>query len=105
MEEKTVRAKVQEQRRGVVNICAKVGQLQPHVCACGTLQKINTLRKEKAKTRQHKPGRGRLESEGLGEWGLSSMTITDSDTITHGHVLPYAVVVPDTYRFTQELTV
>lgn len=33
------------------------------------------------------------------------MTITDSDTITHGHVLLYTVVVPDTYRFAQELTV
>lgn len=41
----------------------------------------------------------------MGKESLLCITITDTDTITHGPVFLYTVVVPDTYRFTQEYTV
>lgn len=77
---------------------ANYSRLYVHTGPCG--KKINAFQKENAQRRQRNS-----DGWGRGGEGLSSMTITDSDTITHGHVLLYSVVVPDTYRFTRELTV
>lgn len=102
MEGKTEGAKVQEQRRVSSKCTCKSWQIKAaYTCTRDHCEKkINAFQKENAQRRQR-------NSDGLGRGGegLSSMTITDSDTITHGYVLLYTVVVPDTYRFTRELTV
>lgn len=102
MEEKTVRAKVQEQRGRSLKYMRKSWQIK---AACTWKKKRKTLT-HSVKTKQKHDGTSSA-GDVFGErgWGLSSMTVTDSDTITHGHVLLYTVVVSDTYRFTQELAV